>query len=284
MFAAFGRSYRMFSESLAVLRQDKTLLFLPALSGICTIVMAGMFIFAELITGALQLHTTSGGGAASYDATITPLGYAFLFAWYFASWTIILFFNVAIIHCAKSRFDGKPVSANEGLRCALQHAPRILAWAFVTASVGVILEMVADKNKIVGGIVKAIVGAAWAIATFFIVPVMIYENLTLYGSFRRSIDLIRKSWGEAAISNVGTTLFIFLAALPALALPVVGGVAGGQVGALAGTALMVGWWIFLGVVSSAITGIMRAALYNYAATGVVPAGMSADCFEFAFKK
>lgn len=281
MFAAFGRSYRMFTESLGVLRQDKTLLLLPVLSGICTLVGVAAFVFAQLITGAVSVHSSAGG---EYVTTVNPLGYALLFLWYFQSWTVVLFFNVAIVHCAKSRFDGKPVTANDGLKCALTHLPRILAWAFVTASVGVVLEMFADRNKIVGGIIKAIVGAAWAIATFFIVPVMIYENLTLFGSFKRSIELIRKSWGEAAVANLGTSTFIFLMALPAIALPVVGGVVLGQFGALAGSGLMLTWWIFLGVLASALTGILRAALYNYAATGVVPAGMSADGFAYAFKR
>jgi hypothetical protein len=284
MFAAFGRSYRMFKESLAILRQDKTLLMLPTLSGIFTIVAAVGFVCAEFLTGAFHMTTTTTGAGGSGDVVITPLGYAFLFVWYFVSWAIVLFFNVAIIHCAKLRFDGKPSSIGDGVQCALQHAPRILAWALVSATVGILLQVVADRNKIVGGIIKMIVGAAWAIATFFIVPVMIYENLSLWGSFKRSIELITKSWGEAAVSNVGVSTMISLLALPALALPIAGIMVGNQYGLFAGLAAMVLWWIFLGVLASALTGILRAALYNYAATGVVPAGMSADCFQYAFKK
>jgi hypothetical protein len=278
MFASFGRSYRMFGDSLAVLRQDKTLLMFPILSGIFTIIAAVAFAFAEIVTGAVHLNQTAANGTEQ----ITPLGYAFLFVWYFVSWGIVLFFNVAIIHCAKLRFDGKPATLSDGVNCAFSHAPKILMWALVSAFVGVILQVVADRNKIVGGIIKAVLGAAWAVSTFFIVPVMIYEDLSLWGSFKRSIELIYKSWGTAAVLDLGTGLFIFLLLLPAIIFPIAGA-AIGPVGLYVGFAVMILWVLFVCALSSALNGIQRAALYNYASTGVVPNGMNAEVFQYAFK-
>jgi len=156
-------------------------------------------------------------------------------------------------------------------------------WAAVSATVGIILQAIESRGKIVGSIVKALLGAAWAICTFFIVPVIIYENLSLWASFKRSSQLIYNCWGTAAVSGSGIGFFIFLLALPAFAFPIGGAVVNPQWGLMLGLALMMVWFVFLGCVSSALSGIMRAALYNYASTGSVPVAMSKDVFENAFK-
>jgi hypothetical protein len=283
MFEAFGRSKRMFTESLAVIRRDKALLAFPVMSAMFTVAALVAFVFGAYFAGFFVV-TDAGHHGAEVQANVNAvLGYALLFVWYFVSWTIVLFFNVALIHCAKLHFDGQPVTASDGLKCAMSHLPRILAWAAVSATVGVVLQAIADKNKIVGGIVKWLVGAVWAVATFFIVPVMIYENLSLYASFKRSIELIAKSWGEAAIGNVGVGYFMLLLALPAIIIAIVIAAVVPTVGIFVGGGLLVAYMAFLCVLSSAITGVMRAALYNYASTGVVPSGMSQDVFALAFK-
>jgi hypothetical protein len=279
---AFGRSYRMFHESLAVLRQDKALLLFPMLSGVFSLIALAGFVCAAWITGFFAAIT-----AGAPDAPLTMkqqvIGYGGLFVWYFVSWSIVIFFNVAIIHCAKLRFEGQTPTASDGIQCAMKHLPRILAWAAVSATVGLVLQVIEEKGKIVGTIVKALLGAAWAICTFFIVPVIIYENMSIWASFKRSSQLIYNCWGTAAVSGSGIGFFIFLLALPAFAFPIGGAVVNPQWGLMLGLALMMVWFVFLGCVSSALSGIMRAALYNYASTGSVPVAMSKDVFENAFK-
>ncbi len=279
--SAFGRSYRMFHESLAVLKQDKALLLFPMLSGVFSLIALVGFVCAGWLTGFFAAVS-----AAAPDAPLTMkqqiVGYGGLFVWYFLSWSIVIFFNVAIIHCAKLRFEGQTPTASDGIQCAMKHLPRILAWAAVSATVGIVLQAIEEKGKIVGTIVKALLGAAWAICTFFIVPVIIYENMSIWASFKRSSQLIYKCWGTAAVSNSGIGLFIVLLALPALALPIGGAFVNPQWGIFLGLALMTVWFLFLGCVSSALGGIMRAALYNYASTGSIPTAMSRDVFENAF--
>jgi uncharacterized protein DUF6159 len=279
VFKSLGRSYQIFTESLYILRKDKEILIFPVLSGIFTILALGALIFGGTVTGFFSRLIDEGQTPSGKSQL---LGYAFLFVWYFVSWFIVLFFNVAVIQCAKIRLEGgDPVTA-DGFGAAKKHLGRIALWAMVSATVGLVLQAIADKNKALGGIVKGLLGAAWSIATFFIVPVMIFEQRSLMDSFRQSTRLLGKTWGESAVGAAGIGLFVTLIALPALALPAVLGAVGGTTWALVGVGLMLLYWLILAIISSALSGIYRAGLYVYATTGQIPSSMNQELVKAAF--
>ena len=88
----FRRSYAIFVESLRVLAKDKEILIFPVLSGIITIIAFVTIVFAGHSSGLLR----------EFQAGNRVLGYVVLFVWYFVSWFIVLFFNVAVIACAST--------------------------------------------------------------------------------------------------------------------------------------------------------------------------------------
>src|SRR5262249_38974427 len=129
------RSYAIFVESLRVLSKDKEILIFPFLSGIVTIVAFVTMVFAGMTSGLLQQF--QGGNRA--------FGYVVLFIWYFVSWFIVLFFNVAVIECASIRLRGGDPTVADGFRASMKHIGRIAAWALVSATVGVILRVIAER-------------------------------------------------------------------------------------------------------------------------------------------
>ena len=270
------RSYFIFRQSLSILSRDKELLLFPILSGIFTILAFGTTVFAGMTTGLFQ-HLSSGDRSLQNNI----LGYAVLFVWYFISWFIVIFFNVAVIHCAKMRLDGGDPTVADGFRAATQHLPRIAMWALISASVGVILRVIAERGKIVGKIVSGLLGAGWAIATYFIVPVMIFEKRSLKDSVKQSTSLIAKTWGESLVAAGGIGAFSMLLAVAGLALPIIGMFISVSA-ALVMLGVMVAYWIALAVISSALSSIFRTGLYLYAAEGRTPAGFDADYVQHAF--
>lgn len=270
------RSYFIFRQSLSILSKDKELLLFPILSGIFTILAFGTTVFAGMTTGLFQ-HLSSGDRSLQNNI----LGYAVLFVWYFISWFIVIFFNVAVIHCAKMRLDGGDPTVADGFRAATQHLPRIAMWALISASVGVILRVIAERGKIVGKIVSGLLGAGWAIATYFIVPVMIFEKRSLKDSVKQSTSLIAKTWGESLVAAGGIGAFSMLLAVAGLALPIIGMFISVSA-ALVMLGVMVAYWIALAVISSALSSIFRTGLYLYAAEGRTPAGFDADYVQHAF--
>jgi len=277
MFTALRRSYHIFRESLSVLAKDKELLIFPLLSGIFTILAFGSMVFGGVVTGFFQRWAAQGDHSLQGNL----MSYAALFVWYFVSWFIVLFFNVAIIHCAKMRLDGGDPTVADGFRASMQHIGRIAAWALISATVGLILRIVADRAKFLGKLISGLLGAAWAIATYFIVPVMIFEKRSLRDCIRQSTELIRKTWGESLIAAGGIGAFTMVLILPSLAMPLVG-LAISLEAFLGGLLAMVIYWIGLAVVTSALSGIFRTALYLYAAEGRSPEGFDAEYVQHAF--
>ena len=265
------RSYAIFVESLRILAKDKEILIFPLLSGIITIIAFATMVFAGLTGGLLK----------EFQAGNRALGYVVLFVWYFVSWFIVLFFNVAVIHCAAIRLRGGDPTVADGFRASMQHLGRIALWALISATVGVILRVIAERARIVGRIIAGLVGAAWSIATYFIVPVMIFEGRSIGDSVKQSTQLIKKTWGESLIAAGGIGAFIMLLAVAGLALPVVALFFSGTA-AIVALGVMVVYWIGLSVVSAALSGIFRTALYLYAAEGRTPEGFTPDYVQNAF--
>lgn len=265
------RSYAIFRESLTVLARDKELLIFPFLSGIITIVAFATMVFAGLTSGLFE-HM---GGRNN------PLPYVVLFAWYFVSWFIVLFFNVAVVHCASMRLKGGDPTVADGFRASMSHIGRIAMWALISATVGIILRTIAERSKIIGRIVSGIVGAAWAIATYFIVPVMIFEGRSIGDSIKQSTAVMKKTWGESAVAAGGISVITMLFAIAGIVIPIAGFLISPVAGLIA-IGILVVYWIGLSIMTAALSGIFRTALYLYATEGRTPAGFSPDFVQNAF--
>ena len=243
----FRRSYAIFVESLRVLAKDKEILIFPLLSGVITIIAFVTMVFAGVTSGLLR----------EFQAGNRVLGYVVLFVWYFVSWFIVLFFNVAVIACASIRLRGGDPTVADGFRASVQHLGRIVTWALISATVGVILRVIAERAKLIGRIVSGLLGAAWSIATYFIVPVMIFEGRSIRDSVKQSTQLIGKTWGESLIAAGGIGAFIMLLAVGGLALPIAA-IFISPTAALVALGVMVVYWIALSVVSAAtVTRVRR---------------------------
>ncbi len=277
MFGVFQRSYGIFRQSLAVLANDKEILIFPFLSGI-----AMLFVFAGMVGGGWVLGLfraiVEGGESGSGEV----LGYAVLFVWYFLSWFVTLFFNVAVIHCAKMRLDGGDPTVRDGLRAAWTNLGRIAAWAAISATVGILARIAREKGNWLLRIFAWFGELAFSIATFFIVPVMIFEQRSLVESIKESTKLMRKTWGEALVGRGGIGLVVFLLALCGIPPIVLGVLAGRGVALALGAVTAVIWWLVLSCLASALAGVYRAALYVYATENRVPSGFSSEYVQKAF--
>lgn len=277
MFDVFRRSYGIFRESLAVLAQDKELLVFPFLSGVAMI-----FVFIAMIGGGWFLGVFQAILAQGDSATGEVLGYAVLFVWYFLSWFVGLFFNVAIIHCAKMRLDGGDPTVKDGLDAAMSHLGQIATWAAIAATVGLLARVAREKGNWVVRLFASLGEIAFSVATFFIVPVMIFQNRSVLDSLKESVAIMRRTWGEALVGSGGIGIFVFLLTLPGLLPIALGIMTGSGAAVLSGIVVAVLWWLVVACVSSALGGIYKAALYVYATEQRVAEGFSREYVTNAF--
>ncbi|HLH21578.1 MAG TPA: DUF6159 family protein [Chloroflexota bacterium] len=90
-----------------------------------------------------------------------------------------------------------------GLQIAAQHLPAIFIYALITATVGLVLRSVERRAGFVGQIVAGLFGAAWAVVTFLVVPVMVVEGQGPFAAIQRSAALLKQTSGEQLIPNPG---------------------------------------------------------------------------------
>lgn len=268
MFATLGRTWELTKQSFAVLRADKEILFFPVLSAIAAIGVSVSFIVPIVMSGALPAKGEEPG-----------LGfYLILFAFYYVNYFVIIFFNSALVACANIRLGGGDPTVGDGLRTAMQRIGRIAVWALLASTVGLILRVLEERAEKLGQLVVALIGLAWTLITYFMIPVIIFEDRSIVDSVKRSTELFRRNWGEQVVSGFSFGLLFFLLAIPGFLL----GFAGFAVHPLAGVVLAVVYFLVLAAVAAAVKGIFVVALYRYATNGEIPAGFSSALVEGAF--
>jgi hypothetical protein len=263
------------------LKSDKKLVLFPMVSGVGALLV--------LLSFGIPMWVLAAKGIIQRDASgHWPVWiYAVIFAFYFCNYFVIVFCNAALISCALMHFNGEEPTLSDGFRAATARLPQILAWALVSATVGLLLKLIENANEKVGQIVSALLGTAWTITTYFVVPVLVVEKIGPVEAIRRSLQLLRKAWGEALVGGIGLGLFKFLLFLPGFLLFGLGIVLCGAhavfLGMLAiGLALV--YMLLFGAVSAALDSIFLAALYQYAAFQRVPSGFDSSNLEGAFRK
>lgn len=261
-----GRSFQLVGQSYRILMQDKELMVLPLISGaIMVVAVVAMVLGLGLDGGRFERRG--------------PELYVPLFLFYVVTYTIGIFFQAAVVAGATERMRGGDPTVGSALSAAGRRFGAIVMWAVVAATVGVVIRVIHDRVGFVGKILAGLLGAAWSLATFFVVPVLVLEDHSVTDSFRRSVSVFRQTWGETVVG--GTTLgaaavcawftLIAITGLTAMAF----GVAALAVFAVGAVTLM----IFF----SALQGVYVASLYRFATAGSSAAsGLDRALLEQAF--
>ena len=276
MFARISRGIELAKQSWHVLQEEKTLVVFPLLSGIaCMLVLASF---------ALPVWATGYGVELLDDGRVPqdPLAYAILFAFYFVNYFVIVFFNSALISCAIIRFHGGDATVADGFSAAMSRLPQIAGWALVSATVGLLLKALESRSEKLGQLAAGLLGAGWAIATYFVVPVLVVEGLGPIGSIKRSFAILRKAWGESIVAQFGIGLLVFAASLVAIVPAVLGVISGNVVAMAVGIGITVVLLIAISLISATLNTIILAALYLYAAEGQVPQQFDRNLLSSAY--
>ncbi|HLX60830.1 MAG TPA: DUF6159 family protein [Planctomycetota bacterium] len=278
MFERISRGWRLGMTALSILRQDKKLLIFPLLSGLACLLVSISFAAPFYFSDNVQ-HMIKDRDAGK--AVHNILTYAVLFGFYFMNYVVIIFFNTGLVACAMKRFNGEEPSLSYGFSVAVSRMPQIVAWSLVSASVGVILRIIEQYSDKVGQIVAGLLGMAWNLMTYFVLPVLVVERVGPIDAVKRSCAVLRQAWGESIVANFGTGLLMFLMSLLALIPGVLGFLIGGPF-LIAGIGLSILGLLIVSLISSATNTIILAALYKYAAQSTAPQQFDEEMLSGAF--
>lgn len=275
-------SWELVKASAAVLQADKELIIFPILSSIGVLLVSLTFALPMLFAGFFDSIVSGRAG----DIRLLSLGIAFLF--YFSQYVVIVFSNTALVGAAMIRLEGGDPTLGDGFRIAATRLHVIFGYALVASTVGMLLRALSSRSGSLGRLAISIIGLAWNLATFLVVPVLVVEDLGPFAAIKRSVSLLKRTWGEQIVGNLSIGLIFGLAGLlaaavilgpgiylaitfnaPALMIPVVG--------------LAVLIFVGLSLVSSTMNGIYAAAVYRYATTGDAGHFFHPDLVQGAFK-
>lgn len=209
-----------------------------------------------------------------------------VFIAYFIAYLVMIFFNSALIACVKFRFSGGDPTVMYGLKQSMQRLPQIFLWAFVAATVGFILQLLEGKKEGQGvpSFILGLIGAAWAIASYFVVPIIVTEKLGPIAGVKRSIAIVKKTWGEAMISVVGISALGGIVSFVGFGFFMIAGIQMESAPELALILLAIGifWILFTTLLFSTLGTILKAALYVYALNGKIPGSFDQTLVDNAF--
>lgn len=283
MFERFERAVSLGAACWKVLLLDKEMLIFPILSTLALgLIFGGSFYFLWS-SGELQAwqHTMADTPHPEQDPTFLSI----LFAFYFITYFVMIFFNAGLLASAMIRFAGGDPTVMDGLSCSLRSLPQIFAWALVSATVGFLLAMLEDRFKGIGKFFIGLLGAGWAVATYFAVPVLVVDRVGPIEAVTRSVSAVRKTWGEALIGHIGLGALNIAGVLLAAPFILLGWMTYEQdpVVGSAMIALGVIWMLFCALIVTTLSAILRAALYIYAVEGEMPVNFDSRLIRNAFQ-
>lgn len=268
----FRRSLEIFKASWGVLRSDKELLWLPVISGICSAIVGASFLGTAFLAG----NDTVDG----YSLSI--ISYVVLFLAYLVLAYITIFFNTALVWAANERLQGGDPTLARALGAARERAGVILPWAIVSATVSLVLRAIEERVGFLGQIIVGLIGMAWSLVTFLVLPLVVLENVSVGKAIKRSASMFKKTWGENMIGQGGIGLVSFLAILAGAPVVVLLFITGLTPLIILAVVLGVAWIAAVTIVTSALGVVYQTALYRYASTGAVSDGFTQDQIAGAF--
>lgn len=275
MFKRFSNSWELVKASADVLRADKELVVFPIVSAVLVLIVTVSFVVPLALVG-----------SDSGDA-MTAASYVLGFLFYLCSYFVIFFCNSALVGAALIRLRGGDPTVKDGFRIALEHIGPIFGYALVSATVGMILRALQERAGFLGRIVISLIGAAWNIATFLVVPILVTEKIGPIEAVKRSVELLKRTWGEQVIGNAGVglvfgfiTFGVILVSIPLIVLAAASQSTGLLIAVIALVVLTV---VLLAVINAALSGIYTAAVYRYAAEGDVGHTFNPEMVKGAFR-
>lgn len=188
-----SNGWKLSMSSFAVIKKHKQLFIFPVLSGASLLLLFASYLAILLLP--------NDGNFSAVIAERDIVTYIGLFVFYLINYFIVVFFNMGLIHCARIYFQGGVPKVSDGLNFSLSRVGDILAWSAMAATVGLIFRLLEENLGKIGQIIAALAGVAWSITTFFVVPVLAYENLTPIAAFKRSAQIMKEKWGESLGSS-----------------------------------------------------------------------------------
>jgi hypothetical protein len=169
-------------------RQDRQMIVLPVIGGLSSL------LGALIVGGAL-------GGIFAATGT-KALAIVAIFAALWAAGAISIFFQVAVVFAATDRLEGRTPTVGSSIAQAWSRRSTVARWALLAAAVGMLIQAVEQRAGFAGRIIGFLGGLAWAVATFFVIPIVAFEDVGPVSALKESSSLLKARFGTVVRSSI----------------------------------------------------------------------------------
>ena len=257
-FGSISNTIELMKSCIRVLKKDKELILFPVLAAIFVI----LFVWIIFTFVGLDMSGLTAEDNQSEEMPVIPL-LILLFGANF----IVVFFNSALVSAALDRLRGGNPNIRSGLSHASKHIHHIFIWSIIVTIMALIFAAIraSARNRgavgqIMTSIFASLLQAGWAMMTFFVVPIIVSENLSPFASIKRSSGLFKQTWGNQVTANFGFGIFQILALLASAALGWFFGLMSANLGMIVGVLCAT---TSISIIYT-LEGIYKAALYEFA--------------------
>jgi hypothetical protein len=169
----FKNKLELAEVSKDIFGKNKGMILFPILGSLLSIIV---FVFLIMIS--------KGSGAVVFALII----------WYLLFNVFIVFFDAAIISCTKIAIGGNNPKFSDGIREAFKRTYMVINWAIFNSTFGLFMNFLSEiklaKSFSYSGDIT------WSFVSYFILPIMVFENKDVKNATDESQKLIKKNWGR----------------------------------------------------------------------------------------
>ena len=265
----FSTGFSLLKSSLRFVSHEKDLVVYPILNAVAYFMI--LLFMGGTVLGLFLGLESLGIDLEETAPILVEFGvYGLLFVFYALSATATTFFSSALVYCSIERFRGEKAGIMDGLKQSWAKKNSIIKFGLVSALVGTLLKIIEKKFKNAGKLLSFLGNTAWNIATFFIVPIIMYSgDESVRKMIKDSTLTFKNLWGESATARLGVE-FVLLALLILISIPffIVWILAPSLtliIAGIYGLILMISLAFFQVSVA-----VIKSSLYMYAMTGKMP--------------
>lgn len=272
------RGIGLAKSSWSVIRSHPALIWFPVIGGL----VGGIAAVILFVPGVAIVIADNKAQWA-----LIPFGLIAAYALTFSA----IFFSVGLAACVSDALDGKEVTFGGGIAVARSRMRVIAAWSLVQLTVGVVLNLIqgflrdqGGVGQIVGAAINALGSFAWAVASFFVIPIIALEGLGPKDALKESVAQLKQKWGEGAVGSAAIGIVLLPFFLIAFFL-MFGGASVAKNSPPAGHSMLALGVILIGfsmLMSASISAVFRVALFRFAKDGTVAEGFAQEQLDGAF--
>ena len=257
-FGSISNTIDLMKSCVRVLKKDKELILFPILAAFFVI----LFVWIIFTFVGLDISALTSNDNQTEEIPIVPL-----LVLVFGANFIVVFFNSALVSAALDRLRGGDPNVRSGLSHASKHIHHIFIWSIIVTIMALIFAAIraSGRNRgavgqIMTSIFASLLQAGWAMMTFFVIPIIVSENLSPFAAIKRSSGLFKQTWGNQVTANFGFGIFQILALLASAALGWFFGLMSANLGMIVGVLCAT---TSISIIYT-LEGIYKAALYEFA--------------------